>query len=99
MKHLDNFLKHKVKQNYKEHGIPYYLQDCINQTTNGNTEALSFPKKDRKNKTCHYCGKLGHVEKTCWKEMKDLEENVNDLEDIAPNGQLINQLGETLTLC
>ena len=72
MKHLDNFLKHKVKQNYKEHGIPYYLQDCINQTTNGNTEALSFPKKDRKNKTCHYCGKLGHVEKTCWKKMKDL---------------------------
>jgi hypothetical protein len=36
-----------------------------------------------KNKTCKYCGKTGHVEKTSWKKSKDLEEKVKDIEGDA----------------
>jgi hypothetical protein len=47
------------------------------QNYKGNTNALHG---SRNNKTCHYCGNIGHVEKVFYKKQKYLEEKVKFLE-------------------
>lgn len=48
------------------------------------TEESSTSWYNWNNKTWHYCGKVGHVKKMCWKNYSNLEENVKQLEgDVA----------------
>ena len=84
-------LKSKVKPNPKEHGRQDQRPEFIDQPTKGKTEELSLlTKKGRKKKTRRYRSKVGHVEKNCWKKMKDLEGKVKNLEDCASTGQSTN---------
>ena len=62
--HQDHFLKGKVKHNYRERGRLDDQPKCINQPTKGNYVDSTLAKENQNKKTCHYNGKLGHVEKT-----------------------------------
>ena len=78
-----HLLKGKGKQIYKDRGRSDYFgprQECRDQKTKLKPRESSNSWKDRKKKTCRYCGKVGHVEKTCWKKSVDLEEKAKGLE-------------------
>ena len=73
-KHKDHLLKIKGKSNYKERGhtnASGSKYECFDQKTKLVTKESSTYWKNRKKKTCQYCGKVGHNEKTCWKKTYD----------------------------
>jgi hypothetical protein len=41
-----------------------------------NIDETMSTRKNLKKKTCLYYGKIGHVEKKCWKKGDDLKEKV-----------------------
>ena len=59
---------------------------CIDQPTKGNNSESYLNKNNQKKQIHHYYGKVRLVDKTCWKKMKDLEENFKDIEEGASNG-------------
>jgi hypothetical protein len=62
-------LKGKVRQHYRGSGRQCSQEkkiDYINQIVKKKHGDLTSTKKGRKKKTCHYCKKLGHMEKACW---------------------------------
>ena len=78
------FLKGKGKNNYKDRGcVDGYgpRHECPNQKTKLKPRESSNSQKDQKKKTCHYFGKVAHLEKTYWKKRADLEEKVKKLEE------------------
>ena len=79
-KHQSHFLKVNGNSNHKERGqfdTPVQRPGYLNQNPKGKKDA---PHQSRKKKTCQYRGKIGHVEKVCYKKRDDLEEKVKDLE-------------------
>jgi hypothetical protein len=54
----------------------YIDKNVLTKRTRVNTDESTSTQKNRKKKTCLYCGKTGHVEKNCWKKGSDLEEKV-----------------------
>lgn len=57
-------------------------KECVDSTNKEKHDDQTLIKKGnkKKKKTCHYCGKLGHLEKVCQQKTKDLEDKLKSLE-------------------